>query len=209
MPDSAQYYWPQLTGEKHLRIVPNAEHSMAGHIISVLNGVQEFYVSLMNEDITRPTYSWTISQDGGTITLTTSTTKGLLSAKVWMSNNTEARDWRLITCAEKSPKCANPVFFRSLNLTETAPGVFSYTHAMPAVGWSAFFIELEYALNGDDLFMTVTSDMSIIPKKMPYPPCGIDVCYCGYKCPPNNGAPPASFNIPTDSTDERLRKQHD
>jgi PhoPQ-activated pathogenicity-related protein len=183
MPDSAQYYWSQLTGEKHLRIVPNAEHSLAGHIISVLDGALEFYKSLMNEETTRPTYSWTISADGGTITVTTSTTKGLVSAKAWMSNNTHARDWRLVTCAQKSPSCANPVFFKSVNLKESAPGVFSYTHAMPAVGWSAFFIELEYDINNDGDFMTVTSDMSIIPKKMPYPHCGVDVCYCGYQCP--------------------------
>jgi len=190
MPDAAQYYWSQLTGEKYLRMVPNADHSMAGHTESLIDGVQEFYVSLMNEKATRPTYSWSISQDGGTITLTTSTTKGLLGAKVWMSNNTEARDWRLFTCAKKNPKCANPVLFRSLNLTESAPGVFAFTLAVPAVGWSAFFIELEYDLNGDGLFMTVTSDMSIIPKKMPYPPCGIDVCYCGYQCPPTTQVEP-------------------
>merc|ERR1712137_42223 len=61
MPDSAKYYYDQLPGEKHYRLVPNAEHSLAGHVVNVLRSALEYYGSLLNEEETRPQYSWEIS----------------------------------------------------------------------------------------------------------------------------------------------------
>ena len=67
-------------------------------------------------------------------------------------------------------------------------GVYEATFADPSSGYTAFFIELEFDLNqNDDNVLIVSTDLSIIPTAMPYQPCGVDVCYCGYHCPP--GAP--------------------
>jgi len=185
MPDAAQYYWPDLAGPKYLRVVPNAEHSLAGHILNVLGGVEQFYLNILNNRNTQlPTYSWEISEDGTTITLTTQNVDQLIAARVWFSRNNEYRDWRLLTCPEV--KCVNPAFFGHENLTAIDPGVYSYTLETPAAGlYSSFFIEVDYDFGfetRDRKVMQITSDMSIIPKGYPYAPCSDDVCKCAYEC---------------------------
>ena len=185
MPDAAQYYWPDLAGPKYLRVVPNAEHSLAGHILNVLGGVEQFYLALLNhQNEVLPTYEWEISVDGTTITLTTMDVDYLVEARVWYSKDNTERDWRLLTCGEIS--CINPAFFASETLTPISPGVYSYTLVTPPAGqYSAFFIEVDYDFGyemKERKVMQITSNMSIIPKEYPFAPCPDDVCKCAYDC---------------------------
>ena len=185
MPDAAQYYWPELSDPKFLRVVPNAEHSLAGHIVNVLGGVEQFYLALLNNNNDLlPTYRWEISEDGATITVITENTENLSEVRAWFSRNNTARDWRLLTCPEV--RCANPVFFDSVVLSPISPGVYTYTLEFPPAGeYSSFFLELNYDFGfemRERKQMQITSDMSIIPKTYPFAPCPDDVCRCGYNC---------------------------
>jgi len=194
MPDAAQYYWDQLEGKKYLYLVPNAEHSLAGHALDVVGSAEQFYLAYYYNNATvLPDYSWEISEDGSTITVTTQQTDFLVGAKVYYSQNNTARDWRLITCSDASPSCVNLALFAHEDLEPISDGVFEYTLDMPPEGmYSAFMIELNYnfdwpSLNGaarKDFH--VTSNLSILPRnEYPYPPCGTDVCHCGYDCATN------------------------
>ena len=46
LPDSSQFYFDDLKGEKYLRYVPNREHSMRG--TDAFENVQAYYESFLN-----------------------------------------------------------------------------------------------------------------------------------------------------------------
>jgi len=192
MPDAAQYYWPQLPGPKYLYAVPNAEHSLAGHITDVLGSAANFYLAAyygMTDLL--PGYSWEISADGLTIAISTNQTQYLVGARAYHSYNNTQRDWRLLTCST-GPACANPALFGHTDLQPISTGMYEFTIPAPPAGmYSAFMIELEYdfpfAAPGKPALgpftMKVTSDLSIAPRgQYPYAPCPDDVCKCGYNC---------------------------
>lgn len=194
MPDAAQYYWDSLSGNKYLYMVPNAEHSLAGHILDVLGSAEQFLLAVFyNQVDILPEYSWEISEQGNTVTLTTLQTNYIVGARVYFSQNNTDRDWRLITCTESSPSCINPALFGSEELTPVAPGVYTYTLPLPPSGmYSAMMIEVSYnfgypALAGSSRKpFHITSDLSIFPRGVyPFAPCPADVCSCGYNCANN------------------------
>jgi len=192
MPDAARYYWDQLLGSKSLYLVPNAEHSLAGHIFDVLGSGEQFYMTILyNQTNLLPTYSWIFEGEGNTVTLITNQTDYIVSAKVYYSQNNTNRDWRLITCAEVSPSCVNLALWGNEDLTyvPNSPGVYTYTLPMPPPGmYSAMMIEISYDFGYSELTRSsrkpyhITSNLSIFPQTYPYPPCPEDVCECGYDC---------------------------
>ena len=129
-----------------------------------------------------PEYSWGISEDGRTITLT-ATSDFIVKAQVWTSENNRNRDWRLIRCAS-GPTCANPLaYWTPRDLDEIAPGVYTHTLQEPKAGhYSAFFLEIHYELQAGFHVMPVTTDVSIIPQSLPYAPCPPEVCDCQWNC---------------------------
>eukprot|EP00211_Chloroparvula_japonica_P002850 CAMPEP_0119131346 /NCGR_PEP_ID=MMETSP1310-20130426/10080_1 /TAXON_ID=464262 /ORGANISM="Genus nov. species nov., Strain RCC2339" /LENGTH=510 /DNA_ID=CAMNT_0007121913 /DNA_START=21 /DNA_END=1553 /DNA_ORIENTATION=+ len=184
MPDALQYYWDDLPGQKHYRILPNAEHSLVGSIKDAIDSSANFLLSFkQGYNITLPEYSWEISEDGYTITVT-ATTDYISRVRVYVSKNNPNRDWRLIRCAS-GPACVNPTaLWLPRRARNVGDGVYSYTMDTPDEGrYSAFFIEIDYALpTGLDAPFTVTSDVSIVPKAMPFPPCDADTCACEWDC---------------------------
>ena len=65
LPDSSQFYWEDLIGEKHLRYVPNSNHSMAA--TDIYDSADAWYHSIVH-NVKLPRYSWSLSEDG-TITV--------------------------------------------------------------------------------------------------------------------------------------------
>jgi len=185
MPDSAKYYYDQLPGEKHYRLVPNAEHSLAGHVVNVLRSALEYYGSLLNEEETRPQYSWEISKDGTTITVTVEGDQKPVVARYWHSDNPK-RDWRVITCTD-GIKCLNIHLWHAVDIDPIASSsdgfVYEVTLDLPSSGYRGFYIELQFDLNEQtENNLIVSTDLSIIPLEMPYAPCPTNVCWCGYQC---------------------------
>eukprot|EP00010_Vexillifera_abyssalis_P006603 CAMPEP_0201548056 /NCGR_PEP_ID=MMETSP0173_2-20130828/4549_1 /ASSEMBLY_ACC=CAM_ASM_000268 /TAXON_ID=218659 /ORGANISM="Vexillifera sp., Strain DIVA3 564/2" /LENGTH=536 /DNA_ID=CAMNT_0047957297 /DNA_START=43 /DNA_END=1653 /DNA_ORIENTATION=+ len=185
-PDSAKYFWKQLEGEKHLRIVPNAEHSLAGSVFNVIDSAVQYGKTFVNKK-PLPEYEWVISDDGQTIRVNIDK-KGaqqVVDVRAWYSRNNTRRDWRLVRCVEVDPECVNPAFFSPTKLQPIADGVYEYTLEAPGTGkYSAFMIEVRFDVGDSDSLFKVTSDLSILPKGVyPYPPCPNDVCKCGWNCP--------------------------
>ena len=61
LPDSSQFYFDELRGEKHLRYVPNARHSLDK--TDALESLHAFY-SMIVKGTARPEFSWTFERDG-------------------------------------------------------------------------------------------------------------------------------------------------
>jgi PhoPQ-activated pathogenicity-related protein len=57
VPDSSRFYFNDLPGEKYLRYMPNADHSLDG--TDVQENITAFYLSII-ENARRPRFGWTL-----------------------------------------------------------------------------------------------------------------------------------------------------
>ena len=88
LPDSSQFYFDQLPGEKHLRYVPNASHSLDK--TDALESVEAFYASIVN-GTPRPDINWTFERDGS-IKVIAKDRPG--EVVMWQASNPNARNFR-------------------------------------------------------------------------------------------------------------------
>ncbi len=88
LPDSSQFYFDELRGEKHLRYVPNASHSLDK--TDALESLQAFYATVV-KGTPRPAFSWTFEQDGSIKVVAKDRPEAVL---VWQAVNPTARNFR-------------------------------------------------------------------------------------------------------------------
>lgn len=152
LPDSSQFYFRDLKGEKYLRYVPNTDHSLRKS--DAPQSLLAYYQAIV-ANTPRPTFDWTIGQDGA-ITVTTSA----VPAKVvlWQATNPKARDFRL----EKIG-----AVWTSSPLTADAQGRYVGRVPAPPEGWTAFFVELTYPSGGAAPFV-FTTDVKVLPETYPF-----------------------------------------
>ena len=151
-PDSSRFYFDDLPGEKHLRYVPNANHSLAGS--DAIQSAVAYYQSVVS-GIERPRYSWSFEADGS---IRVKTNKPPKDVKLWSANNPNARDFRLETIGKA---------FKSRPLNDEGGGVFVAQAEQPQKGWTASFVELTFDLGGPFPFK-VTTGIRISPDTLPF-----------------------------------------
>ncbi len=154
LPDSSQFYFDDLKGEKHLRYVPNAAHAMEK--TDALESVQAFYASIVN-GTPRPEIKWTFERDGSIKVVSKERPDAVL---VWQAVNPTARNFRL--------DAIGPAY-KSAPLAPSGPNTWVARVAPPATGWTAFFVELTFPTGGK-YPLKVTSGVRVLPDKLPYPP---------------------------------------
>lgn len=100
VPDAARFYWRGLPGEKHIRYVPNSDHSLSHSEAVLTNTVIGFlgWYSTVLFDIPRPQVSWSLDKDGATLVVKTSPPAPV--ARLWQATNAAARDFRLESIGE-------------------------------------------------------------------------------------------------------------
>ncbi len=151
-PDSSQFYFDGLLGEKHLRYVPNADHSLRDS--DALESIVAFYQMLL-ESKNRPSYSWTFEKDGSIRVQTKTAPK---QVRLWQATNAKARDFRLLTIGKA---------FTSQPLKEQGEGLYIGNVQPPKEGWTAFFVELVYDVGGRFPFKATTA-VRVLPDKLPH-----------------------------------------
>lgn len=72
MMDQTDIWFKNLTGEVHLVIAPNSEHSMITNIYGVISSAGVFIRSVMAGKTQRPNFTWTHDDRTGVITVDTS-----------------------------------------------------------------------------------------------------------------------------------------
>jgi PhoPQ-activated pathogenicity-related protein len=148
LPDSSQYYFDQLPGEKYLRYVPNADHSMKGS--DAWQTLQAFYETLLLQK-PLPRFGWTLEPDGAIKVKTTDAPKAVT---LWQATNPQARDFRLETLGPK---------WTSTPLTLENQQCVARVQS-PSKGWTAFVVELTYdGPNG--LPLKLTTNVRVVPDK--------------------------------------------
>jgi PhoPQ-activated pathogenicity-related protein len=179
MPDGITYMWDDLKGGKLLRMVPNAEHSLIGHQLDIMSSVQSWVLGIVQQHQI-PAYSWALSADGSTMTVTLQPSANgsvmkPLKALLWEATNPRKRDFRLIVCGDtKNVSCLNPILWKNSELNPTGENTYVVTVKAPNQGWSGFFVELQYNIGGFSALdpMKVSTAVSVVPKTRPFPPCG-------------------------------------
>lgn len=152
LPDSAQFYFDQLPGEKYLRYVPNSDHGLSG-LEAPSNLIAWAQALLAN--FPRPRFHWRADRSKGTMTLRVldKPTKVLL----WQATNPKGRDFRLETIGPAWT--SKPVTGEN--------GIYSVQMPEPAAGYTAFFLELTYP-GAAELPLVFTTEVMVTPNTYPF-----------------------------------------
>lgn len=129
IPDSWRFYWDELVGEKHLRYVPNSNHSMAD--TDVMESVDAWYHAVVN-NVQMPRYNWDVADDG---TITVLTLDQPLEVLLWQASNPKERNFMQAQIGRA---------YTSTALTEKEPGVYQIKLDPPETGYTAYYVELAF-----------------------------------------------------------------
>ena len=154
LPDSSQFYFDELQGEKYLRYIPNTDHSLKNS--DAFPSFLAFYDAVLKNK-PRPKFSWSFEKDGS-IRVTTQDKPA--EVKLWQAHNAVARDFRLAIIGPA---------YKSTTLTEEAPGVYVGKIEKPEKGWTAFFVEMTYP-SGIKYPFKFTTAVRVLPDVYPFPP---------------------------------------
>jgi PhoPQ-activated pathogenicity-related protein len=154
LPDSSQFYFKDLKGEKYLRYVPNSNHSLRE--TDARESMIAYYDMILNKK-RRPKLAWKFEPDG-TVEVTTDLEPK--EVKLWKATNEQARDFRL----EKIGKA-----YTSTPVTAKKKGLYAAKVEPPSSGWTAYFLELTFDAGGK-YPVKFTTDVKVTPDKYPYGP---------------------------------------
>jgi PhoPQ-activated pathogenicity-related protein len=151
-PDSSQFYFGDLPGEKYLRYVPNADHSLRDS--DAQDSIIAFYQTVLTGG-PRPKYDWTFEKDGSIRVKAETQPKAVT---LWQANNPKARDFRLLTIGKA---------YSGQTLTDQGGGVFVGKIDRPAAGWTAFFVELTFDV-GQSFPLKLSTAVRVLPDTLPF-----------------------------------------
>jgi len=151
LPDSSQFYFEGLPGEKYLRYVPNTNHSLNA---DARESLVAFYDAVLRRQA-RPKFSWKFEKNGD---IRVNTADRPTEVKLWAATNPEKRDFRLETLG---PAYKDKVL--------AAKGkTYLGRVEKPAKGWTAYFVELTYPSGGKYPFKFTTA-VRVTPDTLPFP----------------------------------------
>ncbi len=149
LPDSSQFYWEGLVGEKHLRYIPNSNHSMAD--TDIYDSVDAWYHSIVH-NVKLPRYSWSLSDDGTITVLSLDKPEQVL---LWQAHNPEGRNFTQEIIGKA---------YQSSLLSETDPGVYKVKLDPPETGYTAYYVEMHYP-SGIETPFKFSSGVKVVPDR--------------------------------------------
>jgi len=151
-PDSSQFYWNELKGEKSLRYVPNAPHSLKN--TDAGESITAFYQMVVSGK-PRPSYAWTFEKDGS---IRVTAKEKPRTARLWQATNPNTRDFRFYAIGKA---------YADTPLEAAADGAYVGKVTPPAKGWTAFFVELDFDV-GSKSPLKFSSAVRILPDVLPH-----------------------------------------
>lgn len=152
LPDSWQFYWDDLVGEKHVRYVPNSNHGMDG--TDVMASIDSWYHAIVH-NVKMPRYSWGVDADGTISVLSLDQPSQVL---LWQAHNPEGRNFTQAVIGRA---------YSSTPLNEVEPGVYQIKLDPPASGYTAYYIEMHYPSGTSDPFKFSTG-VKVVPDVTEY-----------------------------------------
>lgn len=155
IPDSWQFYWNDLKGEKHLRNVPNSEHSMGG--TDAIESLVAFYQMILAKK-ERPDFDWKVVD--GTIHIQTDLAFPPTALTLWQAHNPKARSFQVDEIGRS---------YTASTIPKASDGKYTINLKEPTTGWSAFYVELTFAGLGE-IPLKLSTGVVVTPDKYPYSP---------------------------------------
>lgn len=152
LPDSSQFYWDDLVGDKYLRYVPNTGHGLDDS--DAFFTLMAFYHSIISET-PLPQYSWTY---GANNTLTITTNSKPVAVKFWSATNPKTRDFRVDVVG---------AIWESVPVEAKSEGVYEVTLSAPEAGWTAQMVELTFE-GPAGTPLKYTSPIKVLPEECPF-----------------------------------------
>lgn len=152
LPDSSQFYFDELVGEKHLRYVPNGDHGLDE--TDAFETLLSFLHSVAH-DVERPSFTWEIQEDNS---IKVWTVDKPAQVNLWWASNPDTRDFRKDTIGAA---------WKSKELEDQGNGVFVGSVEEPAKGWNAFTVELVYP-SGASVPFKFTTEVHVVPTTLPF-----------------------------------------
>lgn len=154
-PDSWQFYWNDLPGEKHLRYIPNTGHSLRE--TDADESLIAFYSHILDKtDL--PRFDWTIRDNQFTIQYDPNNPPARL--RLWYANNPQARDFRIDVIGAS---------WTSMDLNIEKDGSVVIPYSAPQRGFTAGFVEAEFGTPSGYPFKQTTG-VAVTPNIYPLPP---------------------------------------
>jgi len=150
-PDSWEFYWNELIGEKHVQYVPNFGHNLSKS--DAIPNMISFYASVLN-NTPRPKYGWKVESDK--ITLSLDPADKPISVKAWTASNPAARDFRL---DEFGPN------WKSQEIKINESGTYELALESPEQGFKGYFIEVTFSGKTP---LKITSGLEVMPRAYPF-----------------------------------------
>jgi len=152
LPDSSQFYWDELVGDKYLRYVPNTGHGLGDS--DALFTLLAFYHSIIS-GVPLPKYSWSYEDDRRLVVRTEGTP---IEVRYWYATNPVARDFRVDAVGK---------IWESIELLPSDTGVYSVELKTPESGWTAQMVELTFdGPKGTPL--KYTTPIKVLPERNPF-----------------------------------------
>ena len=159
LPDSWQFYWDDLPGEKYLRYIPNTGHNLSG--TGMETGLISFYNHILNgRDL--PDFDWTVNPQQIEVSYSQENPPDRL--RLWNAHNPESRDFRLYVIDR---------IWMARDLTVEEDGDVSVDLQQPESGYTAWFVEAIYDAESEYPF-TETTGVVVTPDTYPYEPFEAD-----------------------------------
>ena len=152
LPDSSQFYFADLPGEKHLCYVPNSNHSLRG--TDALETLTAFHHAIVN-DTPRPEFSWEFVEPSAIRVIATTKPQRVL---FWKATNPDARDFRVDTIGRA---------YQSVTVQPGESGEYLARVNKPEKGWTAYFVQLEFDV-GAPTTLRLTTPVRVIPQGLPH-----------------------------------------
>ncbi|MCX8064059.1 MAG: PhoPQ-activated pathogenicity-related family protein [Candidatus Hydrogenedentes bacterium] len=141
VPDSSQWYYDDLPGEKLLNYVPNVSHSLGDDFDIETPAVQNLLAWFLakSQDVNLPKYRWIReSQNTLRVEVDSAFINSIQEVKLWKCTNPNARDFRKYKLDSLNLRYEEEV------LSPISSGVYRVTVPTPNAGWTAYFIQLKF-----------------------------------------------------------------
>jgi len=153
LPDSWQFYWNDLVGDKHLRYVPNSDHNIT-HETDALDSLRAWYHAIVN-NVSMPRYSWNVAQDGVITVLSLDRPSKVL---LWQAHNSDARNFMKQNIGNA---------YESSQLQEVEPGKYVAKVEVPETGYTVYYVEMSYP-SGISVPFKFSTGTKVLPDTVNY-----------------------------------------
>lgn len=155
LPDSWQFYWDDLQGEKYIRYIPNTGHSLSDTDAAV--SLATFHYHIIN-DLSLPLFDWKIENESIEINVDPDQLPDQIL--LWSAHNPDGRDFRLYVIDR---------IWLAEDVEISDSGQISIDLQSPENGFTAWFVEATYNMESE-LPLKLTSGVVVTPDEYPFDP---------------------------------------